>query len=544
MGFFKKLFGINNTTVEDNNEQLDENDIQLEEQNIDSESDSTDEEFEVIVNEDNEVETVELVDSDIQEDNQENVVDSQCEKKSIKEIFEEASEFMEKNEQATYKCNVPEIEHVSDLTENIGIINNEVVVEHVENPFIKGENIVLDVDTNVNDDNVEINVEVDVNINVLETEVQETEVQETEEETLVVSEQFINENTLTNELDYVSEDDLSELESEVDENEVEESEVDENEDGEELEKQAEQPEKKSFFAKLKEGVKKTRDSIFGNLNAVFNMFTVVDEELFEELEEALILADMGVDTSLYIINELRKQVKRKGITEVYQVKETLIEIISEILNKDETELVIKPQTVILVIGVNGAGKTTTIGKLTHNLMNDGLSVTVAAADTFRAAAIEQLQVWAERSGAHLIRKEEGSDPASVVFDACQSAKSRNTDVLIIDTAGRLQNKKNLMEELKKINRIIEREFENANKEVFLVLDSTTGQNAMQQAKLFNETADITGLILTKLDGTAKGGVIVSIKNELNVPVRYVGLGEKINDLERFDSKQFAKAMFE
>ncbi len=321
-------------------------------------------------------------------------------------------------------------------------------------------------------------------------------------------------------------------------------EVSDTTDEVDAESKQETAEKAGFFTKLKDGIKKTRESIFDNLNSVFNMFTTIDEDLFEELEEALILADMGVDTSLQIINELRSKVKKKGITEVSEVKHALIEVISEILSKDDTELVITPPTVILVIGVNGAGKTTTIGKLAHNYMKEGNSVTIAAADTFRAAAIEQLEVWANRTGAHFIRKEEGSDPASVVFDACKSAKARNTDILIIDTAGRLQNKKNLMEELKKIYKIISREFEEAQKEVFLVLDSTTGQNAMQQAKLFNETADITGLVLTKLDGTAKGGVIVSIKNELSVPVRFVGIGEKIDDLERFDSKSFAKALFE
>ncbi len=534
MGFFKKLFGKSDYSAEQNAELLGENerhlDLEVDEDDDGAEKvDDSEDDIEVIVNEITLEETIELLD-DVKEA-QSAIPEPVHEKKSIKEIVEDVTEFIEKTEQATQECNEPEIKEVTDLIENIGIINNEVVVEHTANPHIVHGTIVFEdvVESNediINEDKSDVGKIADINddnnasndnsdLNDIETEV------ETEVETETNFDSESEDQAKTEHIENCE----GSLEVELPVTDVE-------------------PSKKSFFTKLKEGVKKTRDSIFGNLNAVFNMFTTVDEELFEELEEALILADMGVDTSLFIINELRKQVKRKGITEVHQVKDTLIEIISEILTKDDNELVIKPQTVILVIGVNGAGKTTTIGKLTHNLMSEGLSVTVAAADTFRAAAIDQLQVWAERSNAHFIRKEEGSDPASVVFDACQSAKSRGTDVLIIDTAGRLQNKKNLMEELKKINRIIEREFEDAHKEVFLVLDSTTGQNAMQQAKLFNETADITGLVLTKLDGTAKGGVIVSIKNELNVPVRYVGLGEKINDLEKFDSKQFAKAMFE
>ncbi len=299
-----------------------------------------------------------------------------------------------------------------------------------------------------------------------------------------------------------------------------------------------------FFTKVKNGLSKTRDNILGGVETVLSAFTVIDEELFEELEESLILSDMGVDTSLYIIDELRKTVKRKNVTDVADIKSLLVNIISDVLSKDVEPLEYKTPTVVLVIGVNGAGKTTTIGKLTHNIKNQGKSVMLCAADTFRAAAIEQLEIWADRNEVPIIKNKENTDPASVVFDACNSAKSKNTDVLIIDTAGRLQNKKNLMEELKKINRIINKEYANANIEVLLVLDGTTGQNALSQAKLFNETADITGLVITKLDGTAKGGVIVSISNEMKIPVRYVGLGEKIDDLEPFDSKEFAKALFE
>ncbi len=544
MSFFKKLFGKNETIEEQCNELLEENNVQITVEGDAGDEENITNEIEVIVNDVTNQDSIELL-NDVKSE-AEKIVTPVQEKKSIKEIVNDVTEFIEKSEQATQECNEPKIEEVSDLIENIGIINNEVVVEHniVHSTIVFEETKEID-ETKETKSNLDENVD-DAN----ETDRTETDRNETLESVDTI-EAVETPETLDEEIESTLDANISEIfeatetiESEVELEETEHIESYDNDNEVELPVTEVEPAKKSFFAKLKEGVKKTRDSIFANLNAVFNMFTVVDDELFEELEEALILADMGVDTSLFIINELKKQVKRKGITEVHQVKDVLIEIISDILIKDDTELVIKPQTVILVIGVNGAGKTTTIGKLAHNLISDGLTVTVAAADTFRAAAIDQLQVWAERSNAHFIRKEEGSDPASVVFDACQSAKARGTDVLIIDTAGRLQNKKNLMEELKKINRIIEREFESAHKEVFLVLDSTTGQNAMQQAKLFNETADITGLVLTKLDGTAKGGVIVSIKNELNVPVRYVGLGEKINDLEKFDSKQFAKAMFE
>lgn len=310
-----------------------------------------------------------------------------------------------------------------------------------------------------------------------------------------------------------------------------------------VEELTEEPAKKvGFFGKIKTGISKTREAIFSNVESVLNSFTTIDEELFEELEEVLILSDIGVETSTYIIDQLRIKVKKEGIKEVSDINQALKEIISELLEKNNDEFELKPPTVILVIGVNGVGKTTTIGKLANNFKKEGNTVMLAAADTFRAAAIDQLEVWAKRSNVPLIRQQENGDPGAVVYDACQSAKSKNIDVLLVDTAGRLQNKKNLMDELGKITRIINREHSNANIEVFLVLDSTTGQNALQQAKVFNEVANVTGLVLTKLDGTAKGGVIVAIKHELDIPVRYVGLGEKIDDLEKFDSEQFAKAL--
>ena len=277
---------------------------------------------------------------------------------------------------------------------------------------------------------------------------------------------------------------------------------------------------------------------------VLKSFTKIDEELFEELEEALIMSDIGVETSVYIIEQVRNIVKTEKISDVTEIKNVIIKVITEMLEKDDTELDLKSPSVILVIGVNGVGKTTTIGKLTHNFKEQNKKVILAAADTFRAAAIDQLQIWGERSKVDVIKHQENSDPGAVVFDAVQAAKARNADILICDTAGRLHNKKNLMEELRKISKIINREYSEANVEVFLVLDATTGQNALQQAKLFKEVADITGIVLTKLDGTAKGGIIIAIKNELKIPVRYIGVGEGIDDLQKFNASEFSKALFD
>lgn len=300
-----------------------------------------------------------------------------------------------------------------------------------------------------------------------------------------------------------------------------------------------------FFDKLKNGLTKTRESIAKQVNNVFSVFVKVDDELFENLEEALIMADIGVETSTYIIEKLRDNVKHKHITDGNLVKEELKSIISEILSAlDTTVNTSTTPSVILVIGVNGVGKTTSIGKIASHYKSMGKKVLLAAADTFRAAAIDQLDIWAQRSGCDIIKHQENSDPAAVVFDACTAAKARGADILICDTAGRLHNKKNLMEELKKISKVIEREYPQAHKEVFLVLDATTGQNALQQAKLFKEAADITGIILTKLDGTAKGGIVVAIKSELKIPVRYIGVGEGIDDLQKFDAKSFAEALFD
>ena len=302
--------------------------------------------------------------------------------------------------------------------------------------------------------------------------------------------------------------------------------------------------KAGLFSRIKQGLAKTRDSILGGVEQVFMAFRTVDEELFEELEEALIMADMGVETTMAILEKLRIRVKSENIKDGDAVKKLLAEEISNALTAGSDAFELKTPSILLIIGVNGVGKTTTIGKLAKWYKSEGKSILIAAADTFRAAAIDQLEVWCQRAGVAMIRQAENSDPAAVVYDAASSAKAKGIDLLIVDTAGRLHNKKNLMEELKKINRITTTVFPEAHKEVLLVLDATTGQNALQQAKLFKEAADITGIILTKLDGTTKGGIVVSIKNELKIPVRYITIGEGIDDLQPFDADMFAKALFE
>lgn len=300
---------------------------------------------------------------------------------------------------------------------------------------------------------------------------------------------------------------------------------------------------KSFKEKLKKGLEKTRESFSTKVDSVFKMFKKVDEELFEELEEALISADVGVDTSLYIIEELRKKVKEKHLTEAEEVKTEIKEIISTILTSiDSTMNISSTPSVIMVIGVNGVGKTTSIGKMAANYKAQGKKVILGAGDTFRAAAIDQLAVWAERAGVDIIKHEEGSDPGAVMFDTIAAAKKRGADLIIFDTAGRLHNKKNLMDELKKIYKIIERELPDASKEVLLVLDATTGQNAINQAHQFGEATDITGIVLTKLDGTAKGGIVIAIAHEQNIPVKFVGVGEAVDDLEPFVASDFASAL--
>ena len=304
-------------------------------------------------------------------------------------------------------------------------------------------------------------------------------------------------------------------------------------------------EKKGFFARLKEGLNKTRNNIVSGIDSVFSGFSAIDDEFYEELEEILIMGDIGVNATSDILERLKAQVKERHIKEPAACKQLLIDSIREQMQVGETAYEFEQkQSVILVIGVNGVGKTTSVGKLAGMLKQEGRKVLIAAADTFRAAAGEQLAGWANRAGVDMIGGAEGADPASVLYDAVNAAKARHVDVLLCDTAGRLHNKKNLMEELKKMNRIIDREFPGAHRENLVVLDGTTGQNALQQAREFGEVADLTGIILTKMDGTAKGGIAVAIQSELNVPVKYIGVGEDMEDLQKFDPEQFVKALFD
>lgn len=304
-------------------------------------------------------------------------------------------------------------------------------------------------------------------------------------------------------------------------------------------------EKKGFFKRLKEGLSKTRNNIVKGIDSVFSGFSAIDDDFYEELEEILIMGDIGVNATTEIIDRLKSQVKEKHIKEPADCKQLLIDSIKEQMRVDETAYEFENrQSIIMVIGVNGVGKTTTVGKLAGKLKSSGKRVLIAAADTFRAAAGDQLAEWAKRADVPMIGGNEGADPASVVYDAVNAAKARGVDVLLIDTAGRLHNKKNLMEELKKMNRIVDREFPNAHRENLIVLDGTTGQNAMAQAREFGEVADLTGIVLTKMDGTAKGGIAVAIQSELKVPVKYIGVGETIEDLQKFDSDEFVDALFE
>lgn len=303
-------------------------------------------------------------------------------------------------------------------------------------------------------------------------------------------------------------------------------------------------EKKGFWGRLVAGLNKTRDNIVSGIDSIFNGFSKIDDDFYEELEEVLIMGDLGVEATYNILDDLKKKVKERHIKEPVECRQILIDSIKEQMNVGETAYEFEEKTsVVMVIGVNGVGKTTTIGKLAGKLRAQNKKVVMAAADTFRAAAGEQLKEWANRAQAELIGGQEGSDPASVVYDAVAAAKARNADVLLCDTAGRLHNKKNLMEELKKMNRIIDREFPEAFRETLVVLDATTGQNALAQAKEFNDVAEITGIILTKMDGTAKGGIAIAIQAELGIPVKYIGVGEAIDDLQKFDADTFVNALF-
>lgn len=298
-----------------------------------------------------------------------------------------------------------------------------------------------------------------------------------------------------------------------------------------------------FFNKIKEGLKKTRDAVIGQIDSMLKSFTMIDDELFEELEELLVMGDVGVPTAEKICEELKKRVKKEGIKNPNEIHRLLEETVSDMLRGGEELDLSTTPSIILVIGVNGVGKTTTIGKLANHLTKQGKKVILAAGDTFRAAAIEQLEIWADRSHCEIIKQNEGSDPAAVIYDAISAAKARHADVIICDTAGRLHNKKPLMDELAKINRIIDRELPDASKEKLLVLDATTGQNAVNQAEQFSLATGITGIVLTKLDGTAKGGVVLAIKEGLGIPVKYIGVGEQIDDLQPFDAEDFARALF-
>lgn len=298
-----------------------------------------------------------------------------------------------------------------------------------------------------------------------------------------------------------------------------------------------------FFNKIKEGLKKTRDAVIGQIDSMLKSFTKIDDELFEELEELLVMGDVGVPTAEKICEELKKRVKKEGIKNPNEIHRLLEETVSNMLRGGEELDLSTTPSIILVIGVNGVGKTTTIGKLANHLTKQGKKVILAAGDTFRAAAIEQLEIWADRSHCEIIKQNEGSDPAAVIYDAISAAKARHADVIICDTAGRLHNKKPLMDELAKINRIIDRELPDASKEKLLVLDATTGQNAVNQAEQFSLATGITGIVLTKLDGTAKGGVVLAIKEGLGIPVKYIGVGEQIDDLQPFDAEDFARALF-
>lgn len=507
MGFFKWFKKKKeNTPVE--NTQVQEVEVNVTEES-DTEEASTVEENKI------EEETVEAVVST--DDEVEVVEESVDESESVAEEISEI-EYVIENEETTIEDAVEE-----DKEE-------QVVVEEVK----ETENVVEEIEQE-EESTTEPTTEEVVQVEEVVTEEDTTtveEVEKTSDESDVAVEK----------VEETSEETVESVEADETEEVAETEEVEEVAEVEEQPVEEEKP--KGFFAKIKAGLSKTRNNIISSVENVLSAFTKIDEDLYEELEEALIMADIGVETSLYIIEKLREKVKDEKIHDPAEVKGAIIRVITEILEKDDEPFELPHPSVVLVIGVNGVGKTTTIGKLTHNYMEKGKTVLLAAADTFRAAAIDQLQVWADRNNAQLIKHQENSDPGAVVYDAVQAAKARNTDILICDTAGRLHNKKNLMEELRKISRIVNKEYPDAKVETLLVLDATTGQNALQQAKLFKEVADITGLVLTKLDGTAKGGIVLAIKHEMNIPVRYIGVGEQMDDLQEFNSKDFAKALFD
>ena len=427
--------------------------------------------------------------------------------------------------------------------EDIAVSNEDVVEEKVENEETKDlEN--SDVSETI--ESVEEKDTEDENLHNQSEKINEYDIIEEIKENIATDEIEINEEKIE---DTLNDEKVNEVvenieESTIHNQEVITSEVDEDIKEENIEVVEEPQKKVNLFERLKQGLTKAKQGITDKIDDVLKSYTKVDEELLEELEEILITADVGVNTTMDIIDKLRDKIKENKITEPSGVKAELKNIIEEILtNENSTLNVEKSPTIILMVGVNGVGKTTTIGKLANRYKQEGKKILLAAGDTFRAAAIEQLEVWAGRSNVDIIKHQEGADPGAVVFDAIKAAKARKVDLLICDTAGRLHNKANLMNELGKVFKIVDREFPEANKEVLLVVDATTGQNAVVQAKTFKEVADITGIVLTKLDGTAKGGVVLAVKSEVDVPVKLIGVGEKVEDLQDFDAKAFSEALF-
>lgn len=427
--------------------------------------------------------------------------------------------------------------------EDIAVSNEDVVEEKVENEETKDlEN--SDVSETI--ESVEEKDTEDENLHNQSEKINEDDIVEEIKENIATDEIEINEEKIEDTLNDEKVNEVVESieESTIHNQEVITSEVDEYIKEENIEVVEEPQKKVNLFERLKQGLTKAKQGITDKIDDVLKSYTKVDEELLEELEEILITADVGVNTTMDIIDKLRDKIKENKITEPAGVKAELKNIIEEILtNENSTLNVEKSPTIILMVGVNGVGKTTTIGKLANRYKQEGKKVLLAAGDTFRAAAIEQLEVWAGRSNVDIIKHQEGADPGAVVFDAIKAAKARKVDLLICDTAGRLHNKANLMNELGKVFKIVDREFPEANKEVLLVVDATTGQNAVVQAKTFKDVADITGIVLTKLDGTAKGGVVLAVKSEVDVPVKLIGVGEKVEDLQDFDAKAFSEALF-
>ena len=427
--------------------------------------------------------------------------------------------------------------------EDIAVSNEDVVEEKVENEETKDlEN--SDVSETI--ESVEEKDTEDENLHNQSEKINEDDIVEEIKENTATDEIEINEEKIE---DTLNDEKVNEVVENIEESTIHDQEVIINEVDEDIKEEnievVEEPQKKvNLFERLKQGLTKAKQGITDKIDDVLKSYTKVDEELLEELEEILITADVGVNTTMDIIDKLRDKIKENKITEPAGVKAELKNIIEEILtNENSTLNVEKSPTIILMVGVNGVGKTTTIGKLANRYKQEGKKVLLAAGDTFRAAAIEQLEVWAGRSNVDIIKHQEGADPGAVVFDAIKAAKARKVDLLICDTAGRLHNKANLMNELGKVFKIVDREFPEANKEVLLVVDATTGQNAVVQAKTFKEVADITGIVLTKLDGTAKGGVVLAVKSEVDVPVKLIGVGEKVEDLQDFDAKAFSEALF-